>query len=581
MGSQRTLMDAAREEPDLEKTAAAVRRCAGTVLCLMIWARFFGGACAEAAVTERPNILFLITDQQTISALGCAGNPDVRTPNLDRLAARGVRFTKSYVAHPLCVPSRASLFSSRIPHELGIYGNTMDAVLAEKGVPTLGGLFLAAGYETAYAGKWHVHDAFPAYEKRKNTIPGFTVLPMGGQDPRKGDKRKDQKSPQCDPFIAEAAVKFLRAPHSQPFLLTVSLLNPHDICEFSSFEGFREILPEDPALLPPLRGNVREDGKLPGALAEERRHAREWTDLQWRQYLWVYYRLVEASDRLLGQVLDALEESGLSSQTLVLFTSDHGEMLGAHQMVTKEKLYEESVAVPLILSVPGASPAVDRDHLVSGLDVMPTLLDYAGIPAPASLEGKSLRPLLERRVTPWREFVAAETMEPEARMIRTARYKYIRYATGADAEQLFDEQADPGEVRNLVGDAAVAGELERHRRLLGEWMQSTRDEFGTGPARLVEIKRREAARSNAPGKAGETPPVGASQKSAADPVEGDDLALPAGWERRDRNRDGVLSREEYLAGQRDAAAAVKRFQRWDTSGDGFLSRDEFMKGTHK
>ena len=120
-------------------------------------------AAEKTTAASKPNILLLITDQQTVGALSCAGNPYVKTPNLDRLAARGVRFEKSYCTFPLCCPSRATLFTSRMPHELGIFGND-DAELAAKGVPTMGELFRAAGYETAYAGKWHLQVAFPAFK---------------------------------------------------------------------------------------------------------------------------------------------------------------------------------------------------------------------------------------------------------------------------------------------------------------------------------------------------------------------------------------------------------------------------------
>ena len=542
------------------------------ILRLLAPLLFVAQAALPAAVSSQPNILFLLTDQQTIGALSCAGNQDVKTPNLDRLAARGVRFTQSYVAHPLCVPSRASLFSSRMPHELGIYGNTMDAVLETKGVPTLGELFQAAGYETAYAGKWHVHSAFPAYEKKKNTVPGFTVLPLGGKDPRQGDKKTEEKAPQCDPFVAEAAVKFLQQPHDRPFLLTVSLLNPHDICEFSSFEGFKKMAPSDPALLPPLRANVHDTEKLPSELIGDMRKTRDWSDLRWRQYLWVYYRLVESSDQLIGQVLTALDKSGQGAYTLVVFTSDHGEMMGSHQMVTKQKLYEESAAVPLILAPPKASPRVDRQHLVSGLDLMPTFLDYAGIAAPASLRGRSLRPLVEGNSVPWREFVAAETMEPEARMIRTSRYKYIRFAAGENHEQFFDEENDPGELHNLIANADLGPEVERHRRFLQEWMQSTQDNFGAGPKKLSEVKRRELAkaRTNAPAKTDTpTPP-------ASDPTSKPDVDRATSFAKKDANRDDRLSLEEYLVSQKDPDAARKRFARWDSNKDGFLSREEFI-----
>lgn len=448
----------------------------------------------------RPNILFIMTDQHTAGALGCAGNPHVQTPHLDRLAARGVRFTRSYVANPLCVPSRASIFSSRTPHCLAIYGNTMDADLQKKGVPTMGELFQAAGYETAYAGKWHVHAAFPAYMGRQ--IPGFTVLPLDGNDPRRGDKRTEQKSPQCDPHIAAAAIRFLGQPHRQPFLLTVSLLNPHDICEFGTYEGFRPPrLPTDEASLPPPPPNLRDAAPLPAALGEDHARHEGRTELEWRQYLWVYYRLVESADELIGRILDALERSGLASNTIVVFTSDHGEMLGAHGMVSKQKLYEESVAVPLVISVPGGPPHVDRRHLVGGIDLMPTFLDYAGIPAPEALEGRSLRPLIEGRPVAWREWITAETFGPEARMVRSDRYKYVVFAAGERREQFFDEERDPGETRNLVDDPAVATEVDRHRRLLDAWMRSTDDLPGRGTREIEFVKRRERSRGRGQGNA--------------------------------------------------------------------------------
>ena len=453
--------------------------------------------CAASATEgRRPNILFIMTDQHTIGALGCAGNPHVKTPNLDRLAARGIRFTKSYVANPLCVPSRASIFSSRTPHTLAIYGNTMDAELHKKDVPTMGELFQAAGYETAYAGKWHVHAAFPAYMGRQ--IPGFTVLPLGGTDPRKGDKKTEQKSAHCDPHIADAAIQFLGQPHPQPFLLTVSLLNPHDICEFGKYEGFRgSRLPTDASTLPPPPANLRDSEPLPSALDEDRRKHEDRTEFEWRQYVSIYYRLVESSDLLIGRILDALNRNGLASNTIVVFTSDHGEMLGAHGLVSKQKLYEESVAVPLIIAAPGTEPGVDRQHLVGGIDLMPTFLDYAGIAPPDSLEGRSLRPLVEGKGVAWRDFIAAETYGPESRMIRTDRYKYIAFTDGERREQLFDEEMDPGETRNLVDDPMMVDVLTRHRRLLEQWMAASGDLIGKGTHALEMMKRRERSRSRA------------------------------------------------------------------------------------
>jgi len=165
--------------------------------------------------------------------------------------------------------------------------------------------------------------------------------------------------------------------------------------------------------------------------------------------------------------------------------------------------------VPLIIAPPNASPSLDRQHLVSGLDLMPTFLDYAGIAAPASIEGRSLRPLVEGKATAWRDFVASETMEPEARMIRTARYKYICFGAGSDREQFFDEEKDPGELHNLINSAGLSGEVTRHRTLLKEWMESTKDSFGKGPKALREVKRmeEEQRQKRAHPSAGEPTPI--------------------------------------------------------------------------
>jgi arylsulfatase A-like enzyme len=422
------------------------------------------------------NLLLIITDQQTAGALSCAGNPYLKTPNLDRLAARGVRFEKSYCAYPLCCPSRGTLFTSRMPHELGVYGN-FGAELSEKGVPTMGELFRTAGYETAYAGKWHLQVPFPAFKSRK--IPGFTVLPLAGRDPHTIDLTKEGKGLTVDPNTADAAIEFLRQPHDQPFLLTVSVLNPHDICEYPVCGAFRKMLPDDPALLPPARPNLQDTDELPSVLQKFAAQHADWSELQWREYLWVYYRLVEQADIEVGRVLAELGRTGLDAKTVVVFTSDHGEMMGSHRMVTKQKLYEESVAVPLIVAQPGPVPAVDTQHLVSGLDVLPTLLDYAGIAAPASFEGRSLRPLVEGKTVPWREYVVSETISgAEARMVRTPRYKYVLFAQGDNREQFFDMDADPGEMKNLIASDSLVGEVERHRSLLKQWMEDTQDTFG-------------------------------------------------------------------------------------------------------
>lgn len=195
--------------------------------------------------------------------------------------------------------------------------------------------------------------------------------------------------------------------------------------------------------------------------------------------------MVEDVDRQVGQLLEALRKAGLEESTLVVFTSDHGEGLGSHRWTGKMMFYEEEAAVPLIVSWKGVTPAgrIDRQHLVSTLDVLPTLCDYAGVPPPAALRGRSLRGVIEKPDQPGAECVVSEMAAAglggagRSFMVRTTRFKYLVFpqAGGGRFEMLFDLEADPGEMKSLAGDAALAGELERHRKLLAEWNRTTEE----------------------------------------------------------------------------------------------------------
>ena len=191
-------------------------------------------------------------------------------------------------------------------------------------------------------------------------------------------------------------------------------------------------------------------------------------------------------DQEIGKVLDALRSTSLIDNTLVIFTSDHGDLHGAHQLYCKTFPYEEAVRVPLIMSMGGRGVArrVDDSHLVSnGLDLLPTICDYAGVDVPHELEGRSLRPLLEGgQATAWRDHVVAETwlrtIDCEGRMVRSQRYKYVVYSWGQYREQLFGLYEDPGEMVNLAVESRHRFTLDEHRQLLREWCQRTGDSFG-------------------------------------------------------------------------------------------------------
>jgi choline-sulfatase len=209
-----------------------------------------------------------------------------------------------------------------------------------------------------------------------------------------------------------------------------------------------------------------------------RAYVREkWTKNQWRLHRWTYCRLTEMVDREIGIVLDALRDAGMEDNTLIVFTSDHGDMDSAHRMEHKSVLYEESVRVPFIMSYKGRIHAgmVDDTHLVSnGLDLLPTLCDYAGIESPKRPYGRSLRPLAEGKNTKqWRDFVVSESHN--GRMLQTGSFKYCIYDSGRHREQLIDLKRDPGEMKNLAEVEDYKDVLDKHRRLLRKWVEGTGD----------------------------------------------------------------------------------------------------------
>lgn len=415
-------------------------------------------AAAESARARthgatRPNILFIISDQLSIDAIAAHGCAAAYTPNLDRLIRRGVSFQQSYSTNPVCSPARSSLFTGRMPVETGVITNGRPI---HDSMPQLGQWLGQAGYETVHCGKWHLPYGYPL------EIDGFTVLPVGhGQ----GDL--------LDPLVADACEAYLKTRDaSSPFFLVASFMQPHDICywalrtdylvpEHLPFPRVADELPELPPNLrssPPGPDKVRGHANLKGL-----------SDEQWRYYNYIYYRQVEMLDAEVGHLLDALEDSGQAENTVIVFTADHGECGGRHEKHGKWTPYQESANVPLVVSWPGNIPegVQDRTHLVSGLDVMSTLCDYADTAPPPGVHGHSLRPILEQRDAPWRDHVVIET-RVTCRAVRTARYKYVEDPTDPQ-RQFFDLQEDPWEMNNLCDQARYADLMADHQKLLREW----------------------------------------------------------------------------------------------------------------
>jgi len=354
----------------------------------------------------------------------------------------------------------------------------------------MGTYFRSAGYEAAYCGKWHL-----CLDEKDPSAHGFDVLQSKRAAP--GDNH--------DARVAGAAVQFLARKHDKPFLLVASFLNPHNICEWARRgAGLQQTLscgeigePPPSDRLPPAPANLAPPANEPDGMTLMRKgyHASQafpvgnFTPEDWRKQRWGYYRMIEKVDAEIGRVLEALRKAGLEDNTLIVFTADHGECAGAHGFNQKTVLYEESARVPLIVAWKGRTAVGTCDKLVNtGIDVLPTLMQCAGLEAPKKLPGRSLWPLaLGRPVGQWRDHVVVEnnmsqagpvdglTPQMEGRMVRTDRYKYCLYSRGNRRESLVDLQADPGEMNDLAADPKFRDVLLAHRELLARFGKEHND----------------------------------------------------------------------------------------------------------
>ena len=426
-----------------------------------------------------PNILLVLTDQQSWTMMSCAGNRYLSTPAMDSLAARGTRFNLAFCANPVCSPSRFSLFTGRYSSEIGQVDNYAPADgIAPRILETgLGHSVRAAGYRAVYAGKEHISATHA-------TELGFEYICR--------DERDE---------LARACAAFVSRPHSRPFFLVASFINPHDIClmalrEDTSNPNDRGILERcqlecavlDRALAtaegipehefweqrcPPLPPNHPPQEDEPDAIAELldqrpfRRHVREhWDERKWRMHRWAYHRLTEQVDAQIGVVLDALRQAGRGEDTVVLFTSDHGDHSSSHRLEHKTALYEEATRVPLILSDPaGPAGVLDTDSLVCiGTDLYPTICDYAAAAVPPELTGASFRPAPAAALAAEHDHILIESEFGFG--LRTRHLFYVLYNRGRHREQLYDLEIDPGQTRNFIGQPGYADEVHRFRGLL-------------------------------------------------------------------------------------------------------------------
>jgi len=434
---------------------------------------------SSAAPVTRPNILYIMTDQQWANTMSCAGNADLRTPAMDSLAADGVRFEQAYCSNPLCVPSRTSMLTGKMPWETGVTINKTKHDLSA--FPMMGTFLSGAGYDCGYFGKWHI--PIPATDIRHH---GFSTI-------------EHARGAGVDADVPDASIQFLRRKRDKPFLMVSSFLNPHDICEWARGQAGKEgpyLEAPPPDKCPQLPANFAIPGHEPDIIREVQARdksaypTREWTPDKWRQYRWAYCRLTEAVDARIGLILNALKESGQYENTLIVFASDHGDGNAAHHWNQKQILYDEAARVPFVVSGYGVKKpgSVNKSHLVNAaLDLIPTFCDYAGIATPSGLTGSSVRALVEGKKPsrPWRDSLVVhnefclfnKSHDVEGRMLRTRDYTYVAYSKGEQREQLTDVRKDPGEMHNLAVDKGHKQTLARHRRMLADACSGAGDRF--------------------------------------------------------------------------------------------------------
>lgn len=447
-------------------------------------------SCAPAPAAPRadkPNVLFLICDDLNCD-LGSYGHPLVRSPNLDRLAARGVRFTRAYCQYPLCGPSRASFMTGLYPDQTLVQRN---AIYIREHIPnaqTLAQMFRGAGYFATRVGKifhynvpTHIgtsgHDDPYSWDYTINPrgrdvdeedrifslVPGqfggtLSWLAAGGTDEE-----------QTDGIGATEAVRLLReyARDGRSFFLAVGLYRPHtpyvaprkyfDLYPLDQIEvptepvGYLETLP------PPARRSIRrkkDQIDLPEALA--------------RQAMQAYYASITFADAQAGRILDALEETGLAGNTVVLFTSDHGYHMGEHGHWQKTTLFENAARVPLILAGPGVTAEGQSTYAMAEMvDFYPTLAELCGLRGPAALAGISLAPVLKDPSA--RPRADALTQYANGYSLRTPRYRYTEWGEeGALGKELYDHESDPAEMKNLAGRPGHEATMARLARRLHE-----------------------------------------------------------------------------------------------------------------
>lgn len=427
------------------------------------------GAGIACAAQRPPNVLVILTDDQRWDAMSCAGNRLIKTPNMDRLAAEGVRFANVFVTTSLCSPSRASLLSGQYARQHRVLNNFTEYPNALPGYPRR---LKDAGYETAYVGKWHMGEDND--EQRPGFDHWFSHRGQGNYfDNEFNDDGVRRKVPgYYTTAVTDHAVEWLRKPHDRPFLLILGQKAPHG-GPIQPEPRFEHAL--DHVAIP--RPANADDYAAPGKPSWLKESFPTWHGLggplygqkDYDRFVRAYLATLLSVDESIGRVYDTLKETGQLDRTVIIFTSDNGFVLGEHGRVDKRTAYEESLRIPLLVRYPPiARPGTVVSNLVLSLDLAPSIIDIAGAKPLRKIHGASWKPLLAGKRVSWRDsFLYEYNFEkqfpytPNVRAVRTADWKFIRYPHGDGSPdrftaELYHLSADPLEQRNLVDDPRFA-----------------------------------------------------------------------------------------------------------------------------
>lgn len=436
---------------------------------------FLGTALAAAAPPRRrPNIVFLLTDDQRWDSLGCMGNRIIQTPNVDRLARDGVVFENNFVTTAICMTSRACIFTGLMERSHGI-SSFATPFTPEQMALTYPALLRKAGYRTGFIGKYGVGKGLPS-----GAFDYFEAFPGQGHyfPPNSKDHLTRIQERQCLEFLDGCS-------KDQPFALSVSFKAPHvqdqDPRQFL-YDPADEAMYRDVEIPVPPTATEAHYRALPPFLHDSEGR-RRWemqfkTPEMYQRSVKGYYRLISEVDRAVGAVVDALAKRGDLDNTLIVYTGDNGYFLGEHGLSHKWYLYEESIRTPLVIwdpRLPKAQRGRRRKEMSLNIDIAPTLLRAAGIEPPPGMQGRDLTPLLRGQAAGWRkEWFYSHLFEhpriPPSEGVRDERFSYIRWiAEKPEYEQLFDHVADPHNTKNLAGDPRHKVTLEKMRARWKAW----------------------------------------------------------------------------------------------------------------